>query len=76
MWKKLFQSNDLITYERKFENLKIRIECRKNEDNSWSVFMTYYTKNLNYTEEFSAQTDEELKVLLTELMNNTTQQHQ
>jgi len=65
-WKKIVQHPDVLTFERRTKEFNVRIECRKDED-LWRIFKTYYYKDLNYTEEFSAYSEEELHMLLEQL---------
>ena len=61
------QHPDVIIYELKTSGINARIECRK-EEAMWHIFKTYYYKDINYTEEFSAYNEEELDMLLKQLM--------
>ena len=66
-WKKIINHPDVLTYERKTKEFNVRVECRKEEE-VWIIFKTYYYKDINYTEEFSAYNQEELNMLLNQLM--------
>ena len=59
VWKKLSQTEDLISFEKKKKNLNIRIECRLN-NKKWEIFKTYSdgTKS-SFIEEYQADTKEE-----------------
>jgi hypothetical protein len=67
LWNKVMQHPDVIIYELKTSGINARIECRK-EEAMWHIFKTYYYKDINYTEEFSAYNEEELDMLLKQLM--------
>jgi len=52
-WKKLDETEDLLSYEKKNEDIKIRIEARL-VDGRWTVFKTYFNEQGNrFVEEFN-----------------------
>ena len=70
MWKKIIESRDVIGYERESNELKTRIEARLNNDNSWTIFLTYYDgKGVSYTEEYTSTTQKDALDLITVLKN-------
>src|SRR3989338_2841701 len=70
MWKKIIESRDVIGYERESNELKTRIEARLNNDNSWTIFLTYYDgKGVSYAEEYTSTTQKDDLDLITVLKN-------
>lgn len=69
-WQKLVDSNDLVSYERKTKDMKIRIEARLAHDGQWQIFVTYNNgKEVNYTEEYRCKNKEELQKLIAKLQD-------
>ncbi len=67
-WKRIADTDDLITSEIPFEDLIVRIEARKNEVGQWDIFKTYLNQaGLSFTEEYSAKTREEVQYLMAAL---------
>ncbi len=64
-WKQVVNSSDLISYELTTKELHVRLEARKDEENSWTVFKTYFDNaSLNITQEYRTGTLEEVQQLL------------
>ncbi len=69
-WQKLVDTNDLVSYERKAKDMKIRIEARLVHDDQWQIFVTYNNgKEVNYTEEYRCKNKEELHKLIAKLQD-------
>jgi hypothetical protein len=67
-WKKLVDTKDLIVFERKQKDHKIKIEARKSEESGWEVFKTKITENSsNLMSEYSIENKSEAKKLIDRL---------
>jgi hypothetical protein len=53
-WKKRVISDDIISYEKEKKNIRVVIEARPNNDNSWDIFKIYNYQAKNYIEEYTA----------------------
>lgn len=72
-WRLLVDNPDIISYESEKENkgMRIRIEARKNEENSWTIFKTYLDDaSFTYTEEYNTQTRDEAEKIISSLQKN------
>ncbi|MEM4267375.1 MAG: hypothetical protein QXK37_00935 [Candidatus Woesearchaeota archaeon] len=68
MWKKIAESTDLISYEKKTPTLTIRLEARLLDDNSWVIFKKYFNDDgISYTEEYHSKTRDEAYYLIESL---------
>jgi len=64
MWKKLSDTNDLLSYEKSRKNFKVRIEARLTDD-SWNIYKTYFTdQRVNFVEEYSASSQKEVRKII------------
>ncbi|NQV09333.1 hypothetical protein HQ529_05780 [Candidatus Woesearchaeota archaeon] len=67
MWKKLSDSNDIISYEKNKRGLRVRIEARLNE-NSWHIYKTYFNnRKVNFVEEYNTSSKKEAKRMINSL---------
>lgn len=65
-WKPVVDSVDLISFETLSQDLTVRIEARKKEDHTWTIFKTYLDQALlAYTEEYYAKTRDEAQRIIT-----------
>ncbi|MBR9676602.1 hypothetical protein GOV04_00485 [Candidatus Woesearchaeota archaeon] len=64
-WRKVLQSNDVLIFEKKKSEFTIRIEARLVEG-EWEVIKKYYG-NVNFSEEYYADTKKETLQLITQL---------
>ncbi len=65
-WKPVVDSVDLISFETISQDFTIRIEARKKEDHTWTIFKTYLDHALiAYTEEYYAKTRDEAQRIIT-----------
>lgn len=56
-WKKIAENQDIISYEKAFNGVLVRIEARKTMNDVWAIFKTYCDDaGLVYTEEYHAGT--------------------
>lgn len=74
-WRKLFETQDTIAYEKKKKELDIRIEARSRENAAWDVYKIYHPKqvrkkkkDLNLIQEFNTATKSEAVTLMKKLM--------
>jgi hypothetical protein len=69
MWKKIVDSKELVIYEKKQSNIVIKIEARLSDNEEWEIFKKYCAEDdLNYVENFVAQTKEDLNFIMKNLM--------
>ena len=66
MWKKLVESKDIVSYEKSREDLRIIIEARY-EDGSWEILKKYLGKEVDFVEQYYANSLPELKSLVGKL---------
>lgn len=72
-WKLLVDNPELISYELSQKETRVRIEARRNEENTWTIFRTYVDDSssaLTYTEEFHTQTRDEAEKIISSLQKN------
>ena len=65
-WKKLVSTADTITYLKSKDDHSIIIEAR-HYDTGWEIVKKYTGDELNFTEQYTATTEEELKNLIARL---------
>jgi hypothetical protein len=65
-WKKLVSTSDTITYVKSKDDHSIIIEAR-HYDTGWEIVKKYAGDDLNFTEQYTATSEEELKNLITRL---------
>jgi hypothetical protein len=65
-WKKLVSTSDTITYCKEKGDHSIIIEAR-HYDSGWEIVKKYTGDDLNFTEQYTATTEEELKNLIARL---------
>jgi len=63
MWKKILEAKELLSYEKATSELNVRIEARK-EVNRWLIYLKYYNKNLNFTEEYTCKSEDEAREII------------
>ncbi len=64
-WRLVVDTNDLISFETISSDLIVRIEARKKEDHTWSIFKTYGDHTFTaYTEEYHAKTRDEVQRII------------
>ncbi len=72
MWKKIVDSKDLIIYEKHFKDFDAKIEARLSDNGDWFIFKKYTGRDeLNYVEEFTAKSKEELGFFIKKLMKKS-----
>lgn len=65
-WRLVVDTIDLISFETISSDLTVRIEARKKEDHTWSIFKTYSDHTFTaYTEEYHAKTRDEAQRIIT-----------
>lgn len=68
MWKCLVNTKELITYEKRKGNMKIRIEARFS-DNMWEIYKTYHsiTGDITFTEEYEANDRKKAQIIISKI---------
>lgn len=73
-WKKIFETEELISFEKKKKNLGIRIEGSLNKKGQWDIYKVYYDgKGLNHVEEYSAENREQALDLINKMKKKKDQ---
>src|SRR3989344_7787882 len=73
-WRKLFETQDTIAYEKKKKELDIRIEARSRENAAWDVYKIYHPKHMkkrkkdHVVQEFNTLSKSEAVTLIKRLM--------
>lgn len=77
MWKKIAESTDLISFEKRAKSLTTRLEARLNSDNTWVIFKKYFNEEgISYTEEYHARNRDEAHYLIDALKDKVLDRSQ
>ncbi|MBT4540461.1 hypothetical protein HOC35_03020 [Candidatus Woesearchaeota archaeon] len=68
MWKKVLETKDIMAYEKKLNELDVRIEARQIND-EWKVYVKYFNSKINFTDEYDCENLEKTKELIFCLKN-------
>ena len=68
MWKKIVESSELVSYEKKKKDLNIRIEARLDKK-KWHIFKRYFNDNgINLVENYTSADKSEVLFLIDDLL--------